>query len=63
MKRVSVDQLLKDKQLWNEFSVSLQNGGVAVIPTDTLYGFAVAADCEKLWPVSTRSRIAAAESR
>jgi len=47
MKRVSVDQLLKDKQLWNEFSVSLQNGAVAVIPTDTLYGFAVAADCEK----------------
>ncbi|HNW11802.1 MAG TPA: L-threonylcarbamoyladenylate synthase [Candidatus Rifleibacterium sp.] len=47
MKRVPVDQLLKDKQLWNEFSVSLQNGGVAVIPTDTLYGFAVAADCEK----------------
>ena len=47
MKRVPVDHLLKDKQLWNEFSVSLQNGGVAVIPTDTLYGFAVAADCEK----------------
>lgn len=47
MKRVTVDQLLKDKQLWNEFSVSLQNGAVAVIPTDTLYGFAVAADCEK----------------
>ncbi len=47
MKRVLIDQLLNDKNLWNEFSISLQNGSVAVIPTDTLYGFAVAADCEK----------------
>lgn len=47
MKRVPIDRLLQDKHLWNEFSISLQNGAVAVIPTDTLYGFAVAADCEK----------------
>ena len=47
MKRVKIEELLSDERLFHQFCRDLKNGAVAVVPTDTLYGFAVAADCEK----------------
>ncbi len=43
MKRLNIRNLLNDRTILDEFCESIKNGGVAVIPTDTLYGFAVAA--------------------
>ncbi|MBU1109232.1 MAG: threonylcarbamoyl-AMP synthase [Candidatus Riflebacteria bacterium] len=43
MKRVELTQLLADAALLKQFYDDLDNGAVAIIPTDTLYGFAVAA--------------------
>lgn len=43
MKRVRIGELLADKRLLQEFCLSMQNGAVAVLPTDTLYGFGVSA--------------------
>lgn len=41
MKRIQIDQLLKKTDRLQEFFKEMKNGAVAVIPTDTLYGFAV----------------------
>lgn len=58
MKKVSIDQLLQDPVLQQEFCASLIQGEVAVIPTDTLYGFAVsaasAAAVEKVYRIKSR---------
>lgn len=43
MKRIDIAQLLTDQALLQKFYNDLDNGAVAIIPTDTLYGFAVAA--------------------
>ncbi len=43
MKRVDIAQLLADQALLKQFYNDLDNGAVAIIPTDTLYGFATAA--------------------
>lgn len=43
MKRVNISQLLSDQVLLRQFYADLDNGATAIIPTDTLYGFAVAA--------------------
>jgi len=43
MKRVKVSHLLVDQPLLQQFYGDLDAGAVAIIPTDTLYGFAVAA--------------------
>lgn len=42
MKRVRIAELIADKKLLAEFYDDMTGGAVAVIPTDTLYGFAVA---------------------
>ena len=47
MKRVKLDALLNDDKLRAEFYNEMKAGAVAVIPTDTLYGFAVDADSDK----------------
>lgn len=44
MKRVTINKLLEDDNMLSLFCRDMQNGAVAVVPTDTLYGFAVAAD-------------------
>ena len=41
MKRIKIRDLLNNKIILSEFCESMKNGAVAVIPTDTLYGFAV----------------------
>jgi len=43
MKRVNIEQLLTDNSMLGQFYDDLDAGVVAIIPTDTLYGFAVAA--------------------
>lgn len=43
MKRVAITQLLLDNELKQCFYSDLDRGAIAIIPTDTLYGFAVAA--------------------
>lgn len=43
MKRVELAQLLADAKMQQQFYNDLDNGAVAIIPTDTLYGFAVGA--------------------
>ncbi len=43
MKRVAITQLLLDNELKRCFYSDLDQGAIAIIPTDTLYGFAVAA--------------------
>jgi len=43
MKRVNIAQLLADSSMLGQFYDDLDAGAVAIIPTDTLYGFAVAA--------------------
>jgi len=43
MKRVNIKQLLADSVMLGQFYDDLDAGAVAIIPTDTLYGFAVAA--------------------
>ncbi len=44
MKRVKLEKLLEDENLLNEFIKEMSEGAVSIIPTDTLYGFAVAAN-------------------
>ncbi|MDD3145947.1 MAG: L-threonylcarbamoyladenylate synthase [Candidatus Riflebacteria bacterium] len=41
MKRVKIGQLLADQSLLHEFFADVRAGAVVVLPTDTLYGFAV----------------------
>jgi L-threonylcarbamoyladenylate synthase len=43
MKRVDISQLLADQALLEQLCSDLDAGAVVIIPTDTLYGFAVAA--------------------
>ncbi len=43
MKRVNIKQLLADSVILGQFYDDLDAGAVAIIPTDTLYSFAVAA--------------------
>ncbi|PKL49137.1 MAG: threonylcarbamoyl-AMP synthase [Candidatus Riflebacteria bacterium HGW-Riflebacteria-2] len=43
MKRIDISQLLADQTLLEQLYSDLDAGAVAIIPTDTLYGFAVAA--------------------
>lgn len=59
MKRLKIEELLRDASLFEKFCEDMQNASVAVIPTDTLYGFAVAANCEeaveKVYRIKNRS--------
>ena len=41
MIRININELLNSKELLNQFCIDMGKGAVAVIPTDTLYGFAV----------------------
>ncbi len=41
MIRININELLDNKTLLNQFCEDMKNGSVAVIPTDTLYGFGV----------------------
>ena len=41
MNRVSIGKLLEDEELLQRFFIDLKTGSVVIIPTDTLYGFAV----------------------
>ncbi|MFZ5952449.1 MAG: L-threonylcarbamoyladenylate synthase [Candidatus Rifleibacteriota bacterium] len=58
MIRITIAELLQSKKKLDEFKQSIAGGGVAVIPTDTLYGFAVAANCpaavEKIYAIKNR---------
>lgn len=45
MKRVNIHALLADELMLAQFNGDMAAGAVAVIPTDTLYGFAVGAGC------------------
>ena len=47
MKRIKIHDLLADKDILNQFCKDIKNGAVAVVPTDTLYGFAVSYDSEE----------------
>ena len=44
MQRVTFAQIAADAGLWQDLVGDLQRGGVLVLPTDTLYGFAVDGD-------------------
>ncbi len=59
MKRVKIEELLSDRLLLQAFCDDLKQGAVVVLPTDTLYGFAVAADCtsavENVYRIKNRS--------
>ncbi|GAB4269036.1 MAG: L-threonylcarbamoyladenylate synthase [Candidatus Rifleibacteriota bacterium] len=41
MKRITISELLKQPEKMSRFYSDLKSGAVAIIPTDTLYGFAV----------------------
>ena len=41
MKKIKIDDLLSNNDALTQFCKDIENGAVAVIPTDTLYGFAV----------------------
>lgn len=43
MIRILIEDLIANPELLKQFSSDMLNGAVAIIPTDTLYGFAVAA--------------------
>ena len=43
MIRVEIDRLLSEPEILQRFCADMASGAVAVLPTDTLYGFAVAA--------------------
>lgn len=47
MKRLTINDLMSDKETLNKFCIDMKNGAVAVIPTDTLYGFAVSFDSKE----------------
>ena len=59
MKRIFISSLLTDKKLKEEFYNDMQNGAVSIIPTDTLYGFAVDASIpravEKIYSIKKRN--------
>ncbi len=59
MKRVKIEQLLSDANLLREFCAEVQNGAVVVLPTDTLYGFAVdasnSAAVARVYQIKSRS--------
>lgn len=44
MNRVTINELLNNDNMLSAFCEDMQNGAVAIVPTDTLYGFAVAAN-------------------
>lgn len=46
MKRINIADLLNSSELLNEFYSDMKNGSVCVIPTDTIYGFAVDASSD-----------------
>lgn len=58
MKRILIAELLADQKLLTEFYADMNDGAVAVIPTDTLYGFAVASRCSnavaKIYKIKNR---------
>jgi L-threonylcarbamoyladenylate synthase len=58
MKRINIHNLLSDKITLNCFCNDIENGAVAVIPTDTLYGFAVSFNSkvaiEKVYKIKNR---------
>ena len=58
MKRIKIKNLLEDKNTLNCFCNDMQNGALAVIPTDTLYGFAVSFNSkeavEKVYRIKNR---------
>ena len=47
MKRIKIHDLLSDSNIINDFCKDMKKGSVAVIPTDTLYGFAVSFDSKE----------------
>lgn len=58
MKRIKIKELLSDKSSLKQFCEDMKNGAVAVIPTDTLYGFAVSYNSkeavEKVYQIKNR---------
>ena len=58
MKRINIKDLLSDKESLMQFCEDMKNGAVAVIPTDTLYGFAVSYNSkeaiEKVYTIKNR---------
>ncbi|MBR4328775.1 MAG: Sua5/YciO/YrdC/YwlC family protein, partial [Candidatus Riflebacteria bacterium] len=58
MKRIKIHDLLEDKSSLNQFCNDMKNGAVAVIPTDTLYVFAVSFNSkeavEKVYRIKNR---------
>lgn len=58
MRRINIHNLLEDKNTLKCFCEDMQNGAVAVIPTDTLYGFAVSFNSkeaiEKVYKIKNR---------
>jgi L-threonylcarbamoyladenylate synthase len=58
MKRINIKSLLNDPATLQQFSKDMAKGAVAIIPTDTLYGLAVAAHSpkgvEKLYKIKGR---------
>jgi L-threonylcarbamoyladenylate synthase len=47
MRRVNIKNLLKDQELLKQFFCDLENGALAIIPTDTIYGLAVDAKSDE----------------
>lgn len=58
MKTVKIKQLIENEELFKNFCKDMINGSIAAIPTDTLYGFAAAADNEsavdKIYKIKSR---------
>lgn len=58
MRRIKIKDLLADEVALKEFCSDMKNGAVAVIPTDTLYGFAVSYNSkeavEKVYKIKNR---------
>ena len=58
MNRIKIKDLLSDKTSLKQFCEDMKNGAVAVIPTDTLYGFAVSYNSkeaiEKVYQIKNR---------
>lgn len=58
MIRIPIEKLISNPALVKQFSSDMARGAVAIIPTDTLYGFAVAAHhhaaVEKLYQIKNR---------
>ncbi len=58
MKRIKIKDLLSDKSSLDQFCKDMKDGAVSVIPTDTLYGFAVSYESkeaiEKVYQIKNR---------